>query len=166
MKTRPDLLQMLENEKIKISVTEHDPLFTVEDSKLLRGKIEGGHSKNLFLKDQKDNFFLVTFLEDITADLKRLPLAVNSKKLSFAKPEYLKDLMGIEPGSVSPFGLINDNQKKINFYFDEAFLKFEIANFHPLVNTATVSISPKDLIDFIKKFHREVNMINMNEFQK
>ena len=121
MKTRPDLLQMLENEKIKFSVTEHDPLFTVEDSKLLRGKIEGGHSKNLFLKDQKDNFFLVTFLEDITADLKRLPVALNSKKLSFAKPEYLKDLMGIEPGSVSPFGLVNDNQKKINFYFDEAF---------------------------------------------
>ena len=166
MKTRPDLLQMLENEKIKFSVTEHDPLFTVEDSKLLRGKIEGGHSKNLFLKDQKDNFFLVTFLEDITADLKRLPAALNSKKLSFAKPEYLKDLMGIEPGSVSPFGLVNDNQKKINFYFDEAFLKFEIANFHPLVNTATVSISPHNLIAFIEKFHKEVNMVNMSEFQK
>ena len=166
MKTRPDLLQMLENEKIEFSVTEHDPLFTVEDSKLLRGKIEGGHSKNLFLKDQKDNFFLVTFLEDITADLKRLSVALNSKKLSFAKPEYLKDLMGIEPGSVSPFGLVNDNQKKINFYFDEAFLKFEIANFHPLVNTATVSISPHNLIAFIEKFHKEVNMVNMSEFQK
>ena len=157
---------MLENEKIEFSVTEHDPLFTVEDSKLLRGKIEGGHSKNLFLKDQKDNFFLVTFLEDITADLKRLPVALNSKKLSFAKPEYLRDLMGIEPGSVSPFGLINDNQKKINFYFDEAFLKFEIANFHPLVNTATVSISPHNLIAFIEKFHKKVNMVNMFEFQK
>ena len=166
MKTRPDLLQMLENEKIEFSVTEHDPLFTVEDSKLLRGKIEGGHSKNLFLKDQKDNFFLVTFLEDITADLKRLPMALNSKKLSFAKPEYLKDLMGIEPGSVSPFGLVNDNQKKINFYFDEAFLKFEIANFHPLVNTATVSISPHSLIAFIEKFHKEVNLVNMSEFKK
>jgi len=166
VKTRPDLLQMLENEKFEFSVTEHDPLFTVEDSKLLRGKIEGGHSKNLFLKDQKDNFFLVTFLEDITADLKRLPVALNSKKLSFAKPEYLRDLMGIEPGSVSPFGLVNDNQKKINFYFDEAFLKFEIANFHPLVNTATVSISPHNLIAFIEKFHKEVNMVNMSEFQK
>ena len=166
MKTRPDLLQMLENEKFEFSVTEHDPLFTVEDSKLLRGKIEGGHSKNLFLKDQKDNFFLVTFLEDITADLKRLPMALNSKKLSFAKPEYLKDLMGIEPGSVSPFGLVNDNQKKINFYFDEAFLKFEIANFHPLVNTATVSISPHNLIAFIEKFHKGVNMIKMSEFKK
>ena len=166
MKTRPDLLKMLENEQIEFSVTEHDPLFTVEDSKLLRGKIEGGHSKNLFLKDQKDNFFLVTFLEDITADLKRLPDALNSKKLSFAKPEYLRDLMGIEPGSVSPFGLVNDSQKKINFYFDEAFLKFEIANFHPLLNTATVSISPQSLIAFIEKFHKEVNMINMSEFQK
>ena len=154
MKTRPDLLQMLENEKVEFSVTEHDPLFTVEDSKLLRGKIEGGHSKNLFLKDQKDNFFLVTFLEDITADLKRLPVALNSKKLSFAKPEYLKDLMGIEPGSVSPFGLVNDSQKTINFYFDEAYLKFEIANFHPLVNTSTVSISPHNLIAFIEKFHK------------
>ena len=166
MKTKSDLLQMLKKESIDFSITEHEPLFTVEDSKLMRGKIEGGHSKNLFLKDQKDNFFLITFIEDISADLKRLPDALNSKKLSFAKPEYLKELMGIEPGSVSPFGLINDDQRKINFFFDEAFLKFEIANFHPLVNTATVSIFPKDLIDFIKKFHREVNMINMNEFQK
>jgi len=157
---------MLENEQIEFSVTEHDPLFTVEDSKLLRGKIEGGHSKNLFLKDQKDNFFLITFLEDIIADLKRLPYVLNSKKLSFAKPEYLKDLMGIEPGSVSPFGLVNDSQKTINFYFDEAFLKFEIANFHPLVNTATVSIAPHSLIDFIEKFHKGVNMIKMSEFQK
>ena len=166
MKTKPDLIQMLENEQIKFSITEHEPLFTVEDSKLLRGKIEGGHSKNLFLKDQKDNFFLVTFLEDITADLKRLPDTLNSKKLSFAKPEYLKEFMGIEPGSVSPFGLVNDNQKKVNFYFDEGFLKFEIANFHPLVNTSTVSISPHSLIAFIEKFHREVNMIKMSELQK
>ncbi len=157
---------MLENEQIEFSIIEHDPLFTVEDSKLLRGKIEGGHSKNLFLKDQKDNFFLITFLEDITADLKRLPDALNSKKLSFAKPEYLKDLMGIEPGSVSPFGLVNDTQKKISFYFDEAFLRFDIANFHPLVNTATVSIAPHSLIAFIEKFHKGVNMIKMSEFQK
>ena len=83
----------------------------------MRGKIEGGHSKNLFLKDQKDSFFLITFIEDITADLKRLPDALNSKKLSFARPEYLSELMGIEPGSVSPFGLINDDQRKINFFF-------------------------------------------------
>ena len=157
---------MLKNEQIEFSMTEHEPLFTVEDSKLLRGKIEGGHSKNLFLKDQKDNFFLVTFLEDIIADLKKLPEALHSKRLSFAKPEYLKNLMGIEPGSVSPFALVNDIQKEINFYFDEAFLKFEIANFHPLVNTATVSISPNKLISFIEKYHKAVNMINMSEFQK
>ena len=98
---------MLKNEQIDFAMTEHEPLFTVEDSKLLRGKIEGGHSKNLFLKDQKDNFFLVTFLEDITADLKKLPEALHSKRLSFAKPEYLKNLMGIEPGSVSPLSLIH-----------------------------------------------------------
>ena len=116
MKTKPDLLQMLKKESIDFSITEHEPLFTVEDSKLMRGKIEGGHSKNLFLKDQKENFFLITFIEDITADLKRLPDALNSKKLSFAKPKYLKELMGIEPGSVSPFGLINDDQRKINFF--------------------------------------------------
>mgnify|MGYP001491699487 FL=1 len=157
---------MLKRENMKFSITEHKPLFTVEDSKLLRGKIEGAHSKNLFLKDQKDNFFLITFIEDITADLKRLPEALNSKKLSFAKTEYLEGLMGIQPGSVSPFGLINDDKKKINFYFDEDFLKFEIANFHPLVNTSTVSISPQDLIAFITKYHKKINLIKMSEFQK
>ena len=74
--------------------------------------------------------------------------------------------MGIQPGSVSPFGLINDDKKKINFYFDEDFLKFEIANFHPLVNTSTVSISPQDLIAFITKYHKKINLIKMSEFQK
>ena len=74
--------------------------------------------------------------------------------------------MGIEPGSVSPFGLINDKNKVINFFFDEAFLRFDVVNFHPLVNTATVSISPRDLINFIEKYHKKVNIIDMEKFRK
>jgi len=166
MKNKEQLLKLLGSEKLQFSVTDHEPLFTVEDSKSLRGQIEGGHSKNLFLKDQKDHFFLVSFIEDITADLKKLPEMLKSKKLSFAKFNYLQNLMGIEPGSVSPFGLINDKNKVINFFFDEAFLRFDVVNFHPLVNTATVSISPRDLINFIEKYHKKVNIFDMEKFRK
>jgi len=88
----------------------------IEDSKNLRGSIDGAHSKNLFLKDKKNNFFLVSFIEDIIADLKKASVPLNSKKLSFANEDYLMNILGIKPGSVSPFGLLNDKEKKVKFF--------------------------------------------------
>ena len=105
---REGLIDLLNKKSIRFKLTEHKPLFTVEDSKNLRGQIEGAHSKNLFLKDKKDNFYLVSFIEDIVADLKKASIPLGSKKLSFAREEYLMQYLGIRPGSVSPFGLVND----------------------------------------------------------
>ena len=102
------LINLLESNSISYKITEHKPLFTVEDSKNLRGSIDGAHSKNLFLKDKKNNFFLVSFIEDIIADLKKASVPLNSKKLSFANEDYLMNILGIKPGSVSPVGLLND----------------------------------------------------------
>ena len=160
------LINLLELNSISYKITEHKPLFTVEDSKNLRGSIDGAHSKNLFLKDKKNNFFLVSFIEDIIADLKKASVPLNSKKLSFANEDYLMNILGIKPGSVSPFGLLNDKEKKVKFFFDQEFMEYEIVKFHPLINTSTVSIAPNDLINLIEQHHSKVKFINMRDFQK
>ena len=160
------LINLLETKSISYKITEHKPLFTVEDSKNLRGSIDGAHSKNLFLKDKKNNFFLVSFIEDIIADLKKASVPLKSKKLSFANEDYLMNILGIKPGSVSPFGLLNDKEKKVKFFFDQEFMEYEIVNFHPLINTSTVSIAPNDLINLIEQHHSKVEFINMRDFQK
>ena len=87
---------------------------------------------------------------------------IGSKKLSFAKSEYLYSILGIEPGSVSPFSLINDKNKKVIFYLDKKFLDSEKINFHPLVNTATINISTLDMISFVEKHHNSVNLLDLD----
>ena len=166
MITKKDLIYLLNDSSFEYSIKEHKPLFTVEDSQILRGEIPGGHSKNLFLKDARGQFYLLSIEENSSIDLKKTMTCINSKKLSFARPEYLKLLLGIEPGSVSPFALLNDNDKKVIFYFDQSFLKYEKVNFHPLINTATVSINPKNLIQLIEKYHSTVNFIDVGPLKK
>jgi Ala-tRNA(Pro) deacylase len=163
---KDDLIRILNDNGFEYFVEEHAPLFTVEDSKSLRGQIEGAHSKNLFLKDAKANFFLISIEESASIDLKKTMQQIQSKKLSFAKPEYLQDILGIEPGSVSPFALLNDTKKQVEFYLDRSFLDSETVNFHPLINTATVNISPQNLIELIEKYHNPVNYIDLENLKR
>ena len=163
---KDDLIRILNDHGFEFFIKEHAPLFTVEDSKELRGQIEGAHSKNLFLKDAKANFFLISIEESASIDLKKTMQQIQSKKLSFAKPEYLQDILGIEPGSVSPFALLNDIKKQVKFYLDRSFLDSETVNFHPLINTATVNISPQNLIELIEKYHNPVNYIDLENLKR
>ena len=163
---KDDLIRILNDNGFEFFVEEHAPLVTVEDSKSLRGQIEGAHSKNLFLKDAKANFFLISIEESASIDLKKTMQQIQSKKLSFAKPEYLQDILGIEPGSVSPFALLNDTKKQVKFYLDRSFLDSETVNFHPLINTATVNISPQNLIELIEKYHNPVNYIDLENLKR
>ena len=163
---KDDLIRILNDHGFEYFVKEHEPLFTVEDSKALRGQIDGAHSKNLFLKDAKSNFFLISIEESASIDLKKTMQQIQSKKLSFAKPEYLQDILGIEPGSVSPFALLNDTKKQVKFYLDRSFLDSETVNFHPLINTATVNISPQNLIELIEKYHNPVNYIDLENLKR
>lgn len=127
----------------------HPPVFTVEEAKALRGKIEGGHTKNLFLKDKSDRLFLGVTLEDVPVDLKALgPLVGARGRLSFASPELLRAHLGVEPGSVTPFSLINDKGQSVTAVFDQAMLDVDPLNFHPLVNTMTTAIASADLLRF------------------
>jgi Ala-tRNA(Pro) deacylase len=128
----------------------HPPLFTVEESQSLRGQIAGGHTKNLFLKDKRGALFLVTALEDAEIELKALHRRLGaSGRFSFGSAEQMREALGVEPGSVTPFGVLNDTQGRITVVLDTAMMAHATLNFHPLVNTMTTSIGRDDLVRFL-----------------
>jgi Ala-tRNA(Pro) deacylase len=144
------LFARLDELKIGYTTVIHAPVFTVDEAKAHRGAIAGGHTKNLFLKDKKDRVFLGVTLEDCAVDLKALAPLIGADRLSFASPQLLRKHLGVEPGSVTPFSLINDPDVAVRAVFDEAMLELAVLNFHPLVNTATTSISSADLLRFAR----------------
>lgn len=145
-----DLFSRLDGLGIEHSTVTHPPLFTVEESKRLRGEIPGAHTKNLFLKCKKGSIWLVVALESTAIDLKRFHQRIGSGRLSFGKPELMIELLGVTPGSVTPFGLINDTEQTVSVVLEEAMLACEPLNFHPLENTATTAISSEGLLAFIE----------------
>jgi Ala-tRNA(Pro) deacylase len=151
MKSTPtDLLAELDRLGIAHATIKHPPVFTVEEAKQLRGKIDGGHTKNLFLKDKSDRLFLAVTLEDVPVDLKALtPLVGARGRLSFASADLLREHLGVEPGSVTPFALVNNRTRSVTPVLDEAMLATNPLNFHPLENTATTAISNGDLLKFV-----------------
>lgn len=148
--TQQQLLQRLTELGIEAQTRTHPPLHTVEESQRLRGDIPGTHCKNLFLKDKKGAFWLVVTREDTPVNLKQLKKHIGSAHLSFGRAEYLLEMLGVEPGSVTPFALINDPAQRINVVLDSAMMASELVNFHPLVNTATTTITSRDLLRFIE----------------
>jgi Ala-tRNA(Pro) deacylase len=149
--TRADLMAMLARLGIATTTVEHAPLFTVAESRSLRGDIPGAHTKNLFLKDRKGALFLVTAEEDAVIDLKRLHALIGaSGRLSFASPELLTEVLGVPAGAVTPFAAINDTAGRVSFVLDAALMAHPLVNCHPLVNTATTTIRADDLLAFLK----------------
>ncbi|MBX3596547.1 MAG: prolyl-tRNA synthetase associated domain-containing protein [Rhizobiaceae bacterium] len=160
--TPEQLFAFLERLGISVSTFEHPPLYTVAESQALRGKISGAHTKNLFLKDKKDNFFLVTVEESATVDLKTIHHAIGAaSKVSFGKPEALMELLGVVPGSVTMFGLINDSAHKVQPFIAADLLESEVVNAHPLVNTATTSIRSADLVRFAEATGHNLQVLKL-----
>ena len=147
--TREQLFARLTALGIETKTREHAAVFTVEEARSLRGEIPGGHCKNLFLKDDKGNLWLIVCLEDARIDLKTLPALIGSRRLSFGKPDLLMEVLGVEPGSVTPFALINDTQTRVNVVLEAAMMAGDLVSYHPLQNTATTTIRPQDLVTFI-----------------
>ena len=131
--TPQDLFRRLSELGIATTTAEHPPVFTVDEAKALRGQIPGCHIKNLFLKDKRDQLWLVVCPEDRPIELKTLPELIGSARLSFARPELLREVLGVEPGSVTPFAMQADR-----------------LNCHPLHNSATTTIATAGLLDFIR----------------
>jgi Ala-tRNA(Pro) deacylase len=129
----------------------HPPLFTVEQSRALRGQIPGGHTKNLFLRDKKHALTLVVTLEDAEIDLKGLHRRLGAAgRFSFGSAHLLRETWGVEPGAVTPFGAINDRHGRVSVVLDAAMMEHETLNYHPLVNTMTTSIARDDLVRFLE----------------
>jgi Ala-tRNA(Pro) deacylase len=148
--TPADLFAFLDRIGVAHQTVEHPPLFTVEQSRALRGQIPGGHTKNLFLKDKKGVFFLVTTLEDAQITLKTLHHQFGSGRFSFGSPDAMRATLGVEPGSVSPFGAINDTGRAVSIVLDSTMLEHTSLNYHPLVNTMTTTISREGLLRFLE----------------
>lgn len=149
--TSPEaLLERLAALGIATRTVSHPPLFTVEQSKALRGQLPGGHTKNLFLRDKKGRMWLVTCLEDRKIDLKTLEGALGSGRLSFGSAERLMTHLGIIPGAVTPFAVINDTAGQVQLVLDSALLEHDPLNFHPLDNARTTAISPAGLLKFLE----------------
>ena len=159
---KAELFAFLAQMDIAVKTVEHEPLFTVAQSQALRGQIPGGHTKNLFLKDKKDNYFLLTVDEEAEIDLKQIHKAIGAaSRVSFGKAEAMESLLGVTPGAVTAFGVINDKAGAVRFFIDESLLGHEVINCHPLVNTATTSIAPADLIRFIEATGHRPNTLNL-----
>jgi len=158
---REDLERRLAELGIATSTVEHPPVFTVEEARALRGEIAGGHCKNLFLKDKKNAIWLVVALEETFVDLKRLPALIGSARLSFGRAELLVEVLGVEPGSVTPFALINDKERLVNVVLEAAMMRHDLLNYHPLVNSATMSIAAPDLVKFIRDCGHEPKVVEL-----
>jgi len=147
----PDgLLARLATLGIEQRTVEHPPVFTVEEAKALRGELPGAHIKNLFLRNKKGAMWLVTCLEDRRVDLKALAGALEAGRFSFGSAERLMTYLGILPGAVTPFAIINDHGQAVRMVLDKALLDQTPVNCHPLVNHMTTAIAPADLVRFLE----------------
>ena len=144
-----DLAARLDALGIATTTVRHPPVYTVEESKALRGTVPGAHIKNLFLKDKKDRLWLVVAAEDRPIDLKKLRHRLGAATLSFGRPELLREALGIEPGSVTPFAAINDADGRVTVVIDAELMAADRINAHPLTNTASTAIAPDDLVTFL-----------------
>jgi Ala-tRNA(Pro) deacylase len=152
MPTTPDqLFATLDRLGIAHTTVKHPPVFTVDQAARLRGEVAGGHTKNLFLRDKKHELYLVVALEDAGIDLKGLHRLLGATgRFSFGSSDLLREVWGVEPGAVTPFGAINDKDVRVTVVLDAAMMEHATLNYHPLVNTMTTSIKREDLVKFLE----------------
>lgn len=163
-KKADDLFAFLDELGIKHETMWHRPVFTVAEGDDLREQIPGGHTKNLFIKDKKSRYFLLTVEEYATVDLKKVHTIIGaSGRVSFGSAEKLMEYLGVVPGSVTTFGAINDMQKQVTFILDEDLMKYDIINSHPLQNDATTSVAASDLLRFVEATGHEPLVLKVTE---
>lgn len=160
--TSPEaLLARLESLGIRAVTHRHPPVHTVEESKALRGDLPGAHCKSLLLKDRKGGLFLVVAREDLRLDLRTLHTRLGSGRLSFASADTLWRVLGVRPGSVTPFALVNDRQCRAAVVLDAGMMACDPLNYHPLENDRTTAIAAADLALFIAACGHAPRVINL-----
>ncbi|MEJ0058560.1 MAG: prolyl-tRNA synthetase associated domain-containing protein [Terricaulis sp.] len=139
----------------RTATTQHAPVFTVEESEGVKAQMPGGHTKNLFLKDKKGALFLLCALAESKIDLNAVSKLIGSGRFSFGSAELLLETLGVTPGSVTVFAVINDPEQRVRLLLDAGLFDHDPVNFHPLANTATTAISPGDLVRFLASLGRD-----------
>jgi Ala-tRNA(Pro) deacylase len=147
--TRHDLLAFLDSIGVAHVTHDHEPVFTVAESHTIKLAMPGGHTKNLFLKDKRGRLFLLSALAETKIDLTALAKAFSAGRFSFGSAELLQEALGVTPGSVTAFALMNDRLGRVTFLLDAALLEHDPVNFHPLGNDATTAVSPTGLLSFL-----------------
>jgi Ala-tRNA(Pro) deacylase len=160
--TPAELFQRLDALGIRHQTHHHPPVHTVAEAARLRGDLPGGHCKSLFLKDRKGGLWLVVALEDRAIDLKTLAERLGAPRFSFGSPALLGETLGVTPGSVTPFAVINDPTQPVRVVLDEAMLTRDPLNYHPLVNTATTAVAPGDLLRFLQACGHEPRILALD----
>lgn len=149
MKDRAALFAHLDAHGIAHSTLDHPAVFRVEEGLEIKAALPGGHTKNLFLKDSKDQLWLISALGETAIDLKKLPAVIGSGRLSFGSAQLMEETLGVTPGSVTALGLINDGGRRIRFVLDAALSLADPVNFHPLTNEATTALSQAGFAAFL-----------------
>ena len=157
-----DLFARLRDLGIDTKTHSHEAVFTVAEAQFLRGTLPGGHCKSLFLRNKKGRQWLVVCEEERAIDLKALGGLIGAGRLSFGSPGRLMAALGVIPGSVTPFALINDTEQAVTVVLDQHMLDHEPLNYHPLVNTMTTAIAPADLLTFIKACGHLPQVVNLS----
>lgn len=157
---RSALLAKLDALTIAHSTHDHVPIFTVQEGAQIKAKLPGGHTKNLFLKDKSGALYLVCALGETQIAVNKLHKALGCKRLSFGKPDLLLEYLGVTPGSVTLFSVMNDTNSAVTLVIDKALTAHNVVNFHPLKNDATTAISSSDMIKFAKAVNHDPIVID------
>lgn len=164
MTASPDtLFAYLDKLSIEHATVQHDPLFTVSEGLELKASLPGGHTKNLFMRDKDGTIVLISAHAHSQIRLNQLHKLIGTRRLSFAGPDLMEEVLGVVPGSVTGFALLNDKANRVRFIMDAALEAFEEINFHPLVNTATTRVSLFDFKRFVRATGHDLVIIDFSE---
>lgn len=149
--TRQDLFDLFDRLGVAHTTYDHPPVFTVAESASIKHAMPGGHTKNLFLKDKNGRLLLLSALAETKIDLNTLAKTMKAGRFSFGAPELMQEALGVTPGSVTVFSLINDRLGRVTLLLDDALFDVDPVNFHPLSNDATTAVSPAGLLRFLEE---------------
>jgi len=158
-----DLFAYLDDLGINHKTVEHEAFFTVEEGRDLKQSMPGGHTKNLFMKDKDDTIILISAWAESQLKLNQLHKLIGTRRLSFASAELMQDCLGVTPGSVTAFALMNDREQRVRFIADAALMGFDTVNFHPLVNTATTAINREDFRRFVEATGHALTVVDFSD---
>lgn len=162
--TNPEtLFKLFDTIGLTYQLHHHPAVFTVAEGEEIQRSIPGVHCRNLFLRDKKERMALVMLRNETNVDLKRLAPLIGLERISFGSPERLFRHLGVRPGSVCPFAVINDQAQEVQAVLDHSILDCEVVNFHPLLNTMTVGMSPQHLIRFLEHVGHLPHIVDLTE---